>query len=437
MWRRPARAQTTASQGAGRPRIVAALNTREMAAQFALYHRLPPAPAPAAAAQHRGRLRAACSTSTRRSARWQRTRRCCTALGLVFPVELPDAVCPPSPAAGSYLSLTVTDVTPGWQWSDPPDLGQVPTPHTRDPDTSFAAAPATDPASLASGTIAGGDVIDGFLALTRRDFTLVEVDLDGALLKAMALADSVAFAEIRDGDRAGPARRCGRRASRCSPTGAPSSCCRRSGTTNRSRPRSRAAPRRARSTRATCCAATVSTSGPLASARWLSLHRRDGTYRFGSEGTVSLTVTDEEGFTQLAVMQPADDPTRPDDSGGHRGGRAAAGHRPVRARAGRAVERLEPVRAAAGPPLNRSPDPALAADPTRTTAPRSPRSRWPRGSPRTPARCRRCGSGTGTGCASAAVDLAGHSVTPDTHGRRPVRHPAAGHHAAVPAATSR
>ena len=61
------------------------------------------------------------------------------------------------------------------------------------------------------------------------------------------------------------------------------------------------------------------------------------------------TVTDEEGFTQLAVVQPADDPTRRDDSVADRGGRAAAGHRPVRERAGRAVERLEPVRAAAGP----------------------------------------------------------------------------------------
>ena len=88
----------------------------------------------------------------------------------------------------------MTDITPGWQWSNPPDLGQVDTAYTRS-GTSFAAAPATDPASLASGTIAGGDVVDGFLALDPAWFTLAEVDLDGALLKAMALADSVAFAE--------------------------------------------------------------------------------------------------------------------------------------------------------------------------------------------------------------------------------------------------
>ena len=46
---------------------------------------------------------------------------------------------------------------------------------------------------------------------------------------------------------------------------------------------------------------------------WHSLHRRDGTYRLG-DGSVVLTTHDEEGFTQLAVVQPADDPNRPVDS---------------------------------------------------------------------------------------------------------------------------
>ena len=44
--------------------------------------------------------------------------------------------------------------------------------------------------------------------------------------------------------------------------------------------------------------------------RWHSLHRRDGTYRFGHGGALAVDIADEEGFTQLAVVQPADDPTR-------------------------------------------------------------------------------------------------------------------------------
>ncbi|MGA7814670.1 hypothetical protein [Caballeronia sp.] len=45
---------------------------------------------------------------------------------------------------------------------------------------------------------------------------------------------------------------------------------------------------------------------------WRSLHERSATYRFGPDGKLALSV-DEEGFTQLAVAQPADDPTRKPD----------------------------------------------------------------------------------------------------------------------------
>ena len=43
-----------------------------------------------------------------------------------------------------------------------------------------------------------GDVLGGFLALTPADFHLVGVDIDGALLKALALADGLAnSADVR------------------------------------------------------------------------------------------------------------------------------------------------------------------------------------------------------------------------------------------------
>ena len=78
-------------------------------------------------------------------------------------------------------------------------------------------------------------------------------------------------------------------------------------------------------------------------------------------------MTDEEGFTQLAVVQPADDPTRPEDPVAAAAGDAAAGHGPVRQRAGRPMERMEPVRARGpGMPLNRSPTRRVAADPDPT-----------------------------------------------------------------------
>ena len=45
---------------------------------------------------------------------------------------------------------------------------------------------------------------------------------------------------------------------------------------------------------------------------WSSLHERAATYKFGADGKLAVKA-DEEGFTQLAVAQPADDPTRKAD----------------------------------------------------------------------------------------------------------------------------
>jgi hypothetical protein len=44
---------------------------------------------------------------------------------------------------------------------------------------------------------------------------------------------------------------------------------------------------------------------------WRSLHRRDGTYRFGEDGALVFSSKDEEGFTQLAVATAAPDAQRP------------------------------------------------------------------------------------------------------------------------------
>jgi hypothetical protein len=336
------------------------LSTHDVAERFALYHRLPPAPnrppLPRTAADfarlidfHKALGALAAHPPL------------LTALGLVFPVELPDGVCPPSPAAGSYLSLAVTAVTPGWQWSNPPDLGQVDTAYARS-GTSFAAAPATDPASLANGTISAGDVIDGFLALDPAWFTLAEVDLDGAMLKAMALADSVAFASSSTAiEQVLPSLRSSGISLLATGRAMQLLQAIKDNESFEAALQGGAAPRALnardllRGYRLDIWSARVG--------GWLSLHRRNGTYRFGSEGTVSLTVTDEEGFTQLAVMQPAEDPTRPDDPAAAAAGAPQPGtdlyvHERVARWNGWSLSAPRP-----GQPLNRSPDPALAADP--------------------------------------------------------------------------
>ena len=51
---------------------------------------------------------------------------------------------------------------------------------------------------LQTGNFAQGDVVDGFLALDPQYFGLAGVDIDGALLKALGLADSIAYAAVND-----------------------------------------------------------------------------------------------------------------------------------------------------------------------------------------------------------------------------------------------
>src|SRR6202012_2260798 len=135
--------------------VASSASIRDMATRFALYNNMPPAPgrAPLASSpadfaklldfhQALGALTAHPSLLP--------------ALGLVLPVEVPAGLCPPSPTSAGYLTVTVTAVTPGWSWADPPALGQLPTAYIRG-DGIFAAAPATDPTALQQNDLAQGD----------------------------------------------------------------------------------------------------------------------------------------------------------------------------------------------------------------------------------------------------------------------------------------
>ena len=228
------------------------------------------------------------------------------AVGLVFPLELPTGLCTDSPAGGStYQTLSVTALHPGWSWSHPPTLTTPETAYAASPGR-FTAAPATPPATLAShGPAEASDVVDGFLVLTPSDFHLVEVDVDGAMLKLLALANGSAVPPSELDDARLPALRSG-------------------GLALIADGRAQEVLRAIRDNNAF----ETGVKRPLnardltrgyrldiysdRTGSWHSLHRRDGTYRLG-DGTLTVHTVDEEGFTQLGMTQPADDPHRKED----------------------------------------------------------------------------------------------------------------------------
>ena len=118
-------------------------------------------------------------------------------LGLVFDVEVPDTLCPLSPQipGGAYSTVVVQKVLPGFKPSLAPAYFLPATAYLRTAK-AFSAAPATASIDLASQNFLPGDISDGFLALSPGFFHLNEIDLDGGLLKLLALADSVAFADF-------------------------------------------------------------------------------------------------------------------------------------------------------------------------------------------------------------------------------------------------
>jgi hypothetical protein len=416
--------QTTTAAPRGASGIRAALtapsNTRLMVERFALYHHLPSArnrpPLPQTPAEFARLLdfHKAVSALTAHPALMR-------ALGLVFPVELPDSLCPPSPAGTSYLTLTVTSVTPGWSWSVSPTVAPLQTSYIRN-GAVFAAAPATSPGGP---PFPSTDVVDGFLVLGADEFQLMTVDLDGALLKALTLADNVAFAPdpaqiepvlpaLRSGGVSLIANGRGQQVLTAIRANKEFEAALAGGTT----PRPLNALDLVRGYRLDIWSARTS--------RWHSLHRRDGTYRFGPEQRVVMTTADEEGFTQLAVTQPADDPSRKPDPVATAAGAPQPGtdlyvNERIARWNGWSLSAARP-----GTPLNRSPDPARAADPDPTA-----------GSAPTPFKMTTTftahrGSlpelrfGDRYRVRARTVDLAGYSVDIETTAPEPVVAPAGG-----------
>jgi YD repeat-containing protein len=357
----PSAAASPAAHLAGTPPLTQPTGTRAMAAQFALYHRLPAAPTRRPLPSTPDEL-AKLIDFHQALAVLAAHPSLLAAIGLALPVKIPGSLCPASPSAGNYLAVQVTAVQPGWAWAQPPNIGAPATAYTRGAAT-FTAAPATSPATLASGGPDPGDIIDGFLALTPADFHLVGVDLDGALLKALALADSLANADdpaLADGLL--PALRS-------------------SGLSLLADNRAQQVLNAIQNNQELDAVLSGQQASPLTArdvtrgyrldvfsdltGAWHSLHRRDGTYRLG-HGRVVLRTDDEEGFTQLAVVQPADDPRRPEDPVATAAGIPQPGtdlyvNERIARWNGWSLSAPRP-----GTPLNRSPDPsrALDTDPT-------------------------------------------------------------------------
>jgi hypothetical protein len=337
------------------------VSVRDVAARFALYHRMPSAPkrpplpsSPDDFAKLLDFHQALSALAAHPSL--------LPALGLVLQVEVPPGLCPPSPGSTGYLTLTVTALAPGWASADPPRLGQVPTAYVHG-NGIFAAAPATDPASVQQGDLGQGDIVDGFLSLDPQYFGLVGVDIDGALIKAMGLADNLAYTSLSDTDveQVLPALRSGGISLIASQRGEQLLQAIRDNESFETVLEGGPAPR-ALNARDLVRGYRLDVWSD-SSAQWRSLHRRDGTYRFGEHGTVTLTVADEEGFIQLAVMQPADDPTRKADDTATAAGAPQPGtdlyvNERVARWNGWSLSAPRP-----GTPLNRSADPAVAADP--------------------------------------------------------------------------
>jgi hypothetical protein len=344
--------------------LSAPTNTRDMITRFALFHHLPPArhgpPLPKTAADFAKVLdfhRAITALSSYPSLM--------RALGLVFDVELPGAFCANSPAGGTYATISVAKVNPGFKWALVPKFSFPSTSYWRDA-VSFSAAPATPAASVTSHNYVAGDVVNGFLALTPDNFNLSQVDVDGALLKAMTLADNVSNADSSVVGDALPALRSAGIALIASGRGMQLLQSIRDNkgfnealTANGPFPRPFAARDLTRGFRVDIWSSRTG--------HWHSLHRRDASYKLGATGMVEIHVADEEGFLQPGAAQPAPDPKRRPDP------IATRNHIPQRGTDLYLLERVFGWQGWSlsvkrpGGALNRNADPAVATTPDPTT----------------------------------------------------------------------
>jgi hypothetical protein len=164
---------------------------QDLAEAFAVYHHIPPAP-PLAPPDFDKVLDFHKAISALQS--YPALLR---ALGLVFDVELPASFLPLTPAK-YYDTLAVTGVTPGWPWGiapapvSPPITAYQYVAYPQGP-TVFLTAPRAlpPPNSPKPPPDPSGEII-GLLNLDPRDYGLVQVDIDGAMNKAIIVAESIA-----------------------------------------------------------------------------------------------------------------------------------------------------------------------------------------------------------------------------------------------------
>ncbi|PWT85161.1 MAG: hypothetical protein C5B56_14465 [Proteobacteria bacterium] len=288
--------------------------THDMATRFGLFHSIPPAPGRPPFASTPDEFKEtldfhAALTSLGSYPSLMRV------LGLVFDVEVDASLCPNSPAAGVYGTIATSHVAPGFKWKTAPTFNLNATSYWLDKST-FSAAPAAAPAAQAAGNYSPGDVFQGFLALSFDGFFLSQVDLDGALLKALGLADNVAnLAQLNNLEAleqtlpslrsAGISLVADGRALQLLQALHDNLGFNQALANGGAGPRPYNAQDVVRGYRIDIWSSATKT--------WRSLHERAATYKFGADGKLAVSA-DEEGFTQLAVAQPADDPTRPPDT---------------------------------------------------------------------------------------------------------------------------
>jgi hypothetical protein len=315
-------------------------------------------------------------------------------LGLVFDVELPTDFCPASPSGGTWGQIAVKALKPGFTWSLKPTLGAPATTYALS-TSSFTTAPAASPAEAATGDFSAGDVAGGFLDLSPDSFQLMQVDLDGALLKTLSVADSVALnaddpaaagtdlASLRSGGIALIANGRGEQLLQAITSNVSFAAALDAG---QPFPRALNARDVTRGFRLDIFSERTG--------EWSSLHRRNGAYAFGPSQAISVKTDDEEGFLQPAAASAAEDPSRQPDPVA-----TAAGipqpdtdlflHERVARWDGWSLSAPRP-----GLALNRNPDPGEATTPDPTMYEPITPSNCPLGSRPCRAHCRSCGSAT-------------------------------------------
>jgi hypothetical protein len=245
-------------------------------------------------------------------------------LGLVFDIEIPLSLCPTSPDGANYLSVNLANVSVGFDWSITPTFYFPPTAYLLD-DTNFCAAPAATPDQFAANQFPPEDVVKGLLALSSDNFNLMQVDIDGGMMKIMAFADNLVNVAYNQMYQTSINSSNSTKIEQVLPS------LRSAGIGLFARGRAANVLQSISDNTMFNDDLTNSTNPPTRpfnahdlvrgyridvwssrSKQWHSLHERNAIYKFGSRGKIELTEQDE-GFIQLAVAQAADDPDRKPD----------------------------------------------------------------------------------------------------------------------------